>query len=129
MNCIRAWTQAWAEPLEGRCLLAATPFTFGGPRFDSGYQVKADGDGNVVVAGIFSEQADFKPGSASLTLQSVGQSDGFVAKYTPAGKLIWAGRFGGGAGELSNKKLFSPIQQTVGELVNNSGAAPNGAGE
>src|SRR5438874_13822060 len=97
------------EYLERRHLLAAVPLTFGGPKFDSGYQVKTDSAGDIIVAGIFSTTADFNPSKAgAFDLQSEGQSDGFVAKYNSAGKLIWAGRFGGGAGELSNKKLFSP---------------------
>ena len=112
-----AGKQVRIEYLERRQLLASVPLTFGGAKFDSGYQVRTDGDGNIIVAGIFSVRADFNPRKAGVfNLQSEGQSDGFVAKYSSTGKLIWAERFGGGAGELSNKMLFSQIQQTIVRL-------------
>src|SRR5438876_93068 len=117
-----ARTHDWIEPLESRRLLEGVPFTFGGPNIDSGYQTRVDGDGNVIVAGIFSTTADFDPSpSSTFNLRSNGQSDGFVAKYSEDGKLIWARQFGGGAGDIGNKQLYSPIQQTIGDLVNKIG--------
>src|SRR5438045_1426330 len=118
------------EPLEARQLLASVPITFGGSHYDSGFVSKVDGDGNIVVAGIFSLTANFDPSkSGQSLLTSVGESDAFVAKYSPDGRLIWAERFGGGSGQLTTKSSFSPVKQTVGELVNKTGPDLKGAGE
>lgn len=63
-------------------------------------------DGNVIAAGAFSGTVDFDPGSGTraLTALGAGGSDVFVAKYTPAGALVWLSRFGdavNGAGKLN----------------------------
>src|SRR5207237_4280343 len=79
------------ESLERRLLLASVPISFGGSHYDSGFVSKVDGDGNVVVAGIFSLTANFDPSkSGQFLLTSVGETDAFVAKYSPTGALIWA---------------------------------------
>ena len=61
---------------------------------DFGSSVATDHEGNVYVTGQFQGTVDFDPGptTVSLTAQAV---DGFVAKYTPDGALVWARRFGG----------------------------------
>jgi hypothetical protein len=118
------------ETLESRRLLDATAVTFGGAKYDGAFQVQTDSDGSTVVAGIFSATADFDPSrSGESLLTSAGESDAFVAKYAADGKLIFAKRFGGGAGEIDDRHLFSPLQQTVGEVINNSGPEQKGAGE
>src|SRR4051812_36673311 len=106
---LAARTQTMIEQLESRRLLQGVPFTFGGPNIDSGYQTRVDSDGNVIIAGIFSTTANFGGG---VSLRSSGQSDGFVAKYSSTGTLIWVHQFGGGAGQIGNKKFFSEIEQT-----------------
>ncbi len=54
---------------------------------------KVDANGNVYVTGSFSGTADF--GSTNIT--SAGSQDFFLAKYDPAGTLLWVAQ-GGGAG-------------------------------
>jgi len=74
-----------------------TPFTpglslrLGGPGVDVIRAMRLDGAGNIVVAGTFTGITTL--GGATLT--SLGGTDGFVAKYTPAGTLLWARGFGG----------------------------------
>ena len=53
--------------------------------------VAVDGQGNVVVTGYFQGTVDF--GAGPLT--SAGGYDIFVLKYSAAGGLPWAKRFGG----------------------------------
>jgi gliding motility-associated-like protein len=61
--------------------------------------VKIDNQNNVYVTGLFSGTVDFDPTPGGVfNLSSAGGIDDFdiyVAKYTPAGKLIWAKSIGG----------------------------------
>lgn len=50
--------------------------------------------GDIVVGGHFAGTADFDPSATAYNLTANGSSDGFVAKYTSAGNLIWANKFG-----------------------------------
>jgi hypothetical protein len=54
-------------------------------------RVAVDAAGNVYTAGVFENTLTL--GATRLT--SAGDHDGFVAKYTPAGNLLWASRLGG----------------------------------
>ncbi len=69
---------------------------FGGAQEDVGYDVAADGAGNVYVAGYFNGVVDFDPGAGVANLTSDGAEDIFVAKFDNTGSLIWARRIGGG---------------------------------
>ncbi|MBK8227712.1 MAG: T9SS type A sorting domain-containing protein [Flavobacteriales bacterium] len=53
--------------------------------------VEVDAAGNVIVVGTFTDA--FTIGGTTLT--SAGLSDGFIAKYNPAGTSLWAQAFGG----------------------------------
>jgi gliding motility-associated-like protein len=57
--------------------------------------VQVDQQNNIFVTGFFSNTADFDPSSGVYNLTASGAFDTFLAKYTPAGKLIWAERIGG----------------------------------
>jgi hypothetical protein len=63
----------------------------GGPDEDQGSAIAIDSSGNVYVTGFFSKAAQFE----SKTIQSSGLLDIFVAKYSPAGKLLWVIPAGG----------------------------------
>ncbi|MHC4879437.1 MAG: SBBP repeat-containing protein [Planctomycetota bacterium] len=68
--------------------------TGGGEMIDRGYAVACDHLGNAYVTGHFqSPTATF----SDVTVKNSGDYDLFVAKYTPAGQLVWI-RTGGGAG-------------------------------
>ncbi len=57
--------------------------------------VAVDAAGNVVVVGSIMGTADFDPGPATFNLTSRGNRDAFVARYSPAGALLWAETFPG----------------------------------
>jgi hypothetical protein len=63
----------------------------GGTSFDGSYSVCVDAQGYSYVAGRFTGKADF----SGNTITSFGLQDGFLAKYDPAGNVIWVNHFGG----------------------------------
>ena len=65
----------------------------GGPGNDSALGVTADGQGNCVVSGQFSEQAIF----GKFALKSAGGIDAFVARLDSKGNWVWAMRGGSGS--------------------------------
>jgi len=64
--------------------------------------VKADKQNNVYVSGIYSGTVDFDPSAGVFNLTAVGGFDTYVAKYTSAGKLIWAVSVGGTGTDQAN---------------------------
>lgn len=70
---------------------------------DNVCSVVCDASGNIIIAGDFSGTVDF--GGTSLTAS--GSTDFYIAKYSPAGTLIWAKRGGGtGISFCSGKSLW-----------------------
>ncbi len=61
---------------------------------DASHAITTDNEGNVFVSGYF-ESAKMKLGSVSLVNKKAETMDIFVAKYDPAGKLLWARSAGG----------------------------------
>jgi hypothetical protein len=57
---------------------------------DVGRALAVDGSGNVYVAGKFAGSADFGP----VNHTAAGEADGFVAKVSPGGAVLWASRWG-----------------------------------
>ena len=62
---------------------------------DKGLSVAADGAGNIIVSGEFTNSVPF----GATTLTSMGGIDAFVAKYDAAGNNIWAVRAGTAAND------------------------------
>ena len=56
--------------------------------------INCSASGDVLLGGRFRNPVDFDPGSGSLILSNAGLSDGFLARYTATGALIWAKSFG-----------------------------------
>jgi Calx-beta domain len=90
------------EQLEDRtvpALVFGEAFTFGGTAIapDVGAAIAVDDHGNQYVEGSFYDTIDMDPGPGEvlLTSASATKSDLFVAKYGPAGDLLWANRMGG----------------------------------
>lgn len=52
--------------------------------------VTTDINGDLLLAGNFRETADFDFGSGTISYSSVGNRDGFVAKYSNTSSLIWS---------------------------------------
>ena len=77
------------EPLEDRRLLSGWAIGFGGTGRDTPYDVVIDSTGHAAVVGYFNETADFDPGLGEQALISVGDADGYLARYSPDGALDW----------------------------------------
>jgi hypothetical protein len=69
---------------------------FGSTGSDVGMAVAADPVGNIYVTGTFQGSVDF----GGVTLTSAGIRDIFMAKYTTAGQLAWAKRYGSTGDDL-----------------------------
>lgn len=66
-------------------------------------------DDSLIVAGEFSGTATFgADDSKETTLVAEGQTDAFVAKYKPSGKLVWAKRAGGTGPDAAAKVAAYP---------------------
>ena len=78
------------DTLEDRTVPAA--FRLGSTAFDTATSVAADAAGNLFVSGTFNGTVDFDPGAGVTNLTSSGNADGYLARYTAAGSLAWAGQ-------------------------------------
>ncbi|MES2139699.1 MAG: T9SS type A sorting domain-containing protein [Bacteroidota bacterium] len=67
----------------------------GGTGNDEGYAVSCDQTGNAYVTGYFSGTANF----SGTSIASQGANDIFIAKYNPAGAVLWVKRAGGTASD------------------------------
>lgn len=77
-----------SRQVSGTCLLQRM---FGGTTTAASiqpYSITVDSNNNVIVAGLFLYGCDFGDGSIK-TPNGGSNSDGFVAKYNPAGTLLW----------------------------------------
>lgn len=69
--------------------------SFGGEGMDEIYSATSDENGNIYVAGHFQKRL----GIDGIILESKGDYDIFIAKFSPNGHLQWAKRAGGGYSE------------------------------
>lgn len=83
--------------------------TIGGPTDDESRSVVVDGDDNVWITGTFTSTVDFNPGAGVTNLSSQGARDIFLAKYSSAGNLQWAGAMGGASDDVANKMAVNPL--------------------
>jgi hypothetical protein len=78
---------------------------FGSFGTDRGEALAVDANGNIVLVGTFS-------GTLTLgtvpPLTAVSTSDGFVAKFDPAGNCLWARRMGGASGTAGGALAIAP---------------------
>ena len=65
----------------------------GGPGDDAAKALAIDPAGNLILAGYFLG-ATCTFGTTNLTNAGLATTDGFLAKYTSTGAIVWAGRFG-----------------------------------
>lgn len=82
------------ELLEDRTLLSSYGLGFaialGSTGTENAHSVSTDTSGNMFVAGNFdSASLDLDPGPGAYILPNAGGSDGFAAKYDPAGSFLW----------------------------------------
>ncbi|MDZ4858892.1 MAG: SBBP repeat-containing protein [Candidatus Hydrogenedentes bacterium] len=71
----------------------------GGSGTEIPYALELDADGNIYVAGTFTETADFNPGAGTANRTAKGDPDNFVLKLNSAGDFIWAKQLGGKTGQ------------------------------
>ena len=97
----RRLLSGWTLALPGD---ASTPFN----RTPDAWDSKVDVSGNVYVTGNFYGTINFDPKhpSSPTNLTNVGDSDAFLAKYTPAGDLAWV------TGDFSGTTSFGPTTLT-----------------
>ena len=128
------------ERLEERTVMASWLGQIGGPAWDSNAYQRPflDSDGNSYVAGYFAQTAEFGPSETapSNTLTSAGGNDGFLAKYSPDGALVWARRFGNdlseGAGDavVDDAGAYAYVTGSFGGTVDfGNGFALTSAGD
>lgn len=93
------WLPPRLEILESRTLPTLDlgfALGLGSAGSDVGRAVAADGAGNVYVTGRFTGTVDFDPDPGpAVTRTATGPADGFLAKYTPGGALLWVVGLGG----------------------------------
>ncbi len=83
--------------------------SIGGTGSDICSSITTDLCGNVYATGYFKGQVDFDPGtSTSLLTSSVGTSDIFLLKLSPAGDYNWSSRMGGNGSDAGNALLAGP---------------------
>jgi len=85
----------------------------GGTSADQAQAVTVGANGDLVVVGYFSGTMDF--GGTSLT--AIGTPDLFIARYTAAGALLWAKRYGGIAGVSSASEANAVAVDASGNIV------------
>jgi hypothetical protein len=67
----------------------------GGTNSETSIASAVDNDGNLYCAGVFKDLVDFNPGSPTFYLQSEGNYDIFLTKFSPSGEFNWAVKMGG----------------------------------
>ncbi len=83
-----------------------------GTATDMAYSMAIDAQNNIYITGMFYESITFD----NVKLTAVGLTDTFIAKYTPAGELMWAKRDGGGADGLNKSRGRSITLDASGNI-------------
>jgi hypothetical protein len=101
------------EHLEARVPLAADfgfVHTLGSASgfFNDVADAAVDPSGNVYVTGKLDGPVDLDPGAGIVSPSPLGVWDGFVAKYTASGALVWAHRFGSTGIDGGQKLALDP---------------------
>ena len=63
---------------------------------DGGYAIRGDAAGNTVVGGAYRGSTNL----GGTTLSSAGGADGYIAKYSPTGTLLWGRTVGGNSDDF-----------------------------
>jgi len=97
--------------LRGATLVYST--FLGGPENDSAYAIAMDAQGNVYVAGDTSNTNSF-PTLNALQPKSAGDLDLFIAKFNPAGGLVFSTYLGGSGVEFANAIALDRCRPGIG---------------
>ncbi|MCU0783517.1 MAG: hypothetical protein MUF81_05615 [Verrucomicrobia bacterium] len=82
--------------------LAQFPIRLGSTGQEYGKCAATDRDGNIVIGMLFQNTIDFDPGAGSAVIGTPPGIDCAIAKYTPAGALVWARNWSGITGASAN---------------------------
>jgi gliding motility-associated-like protein len=74
----------------------------GGTNVDKGLSIKTDAEGNSVICGLYSATATF----GLFTIISQGLQDGFIAKISTTGIVLWVKSVGGAENDIANAVNF-----------------------
>ncbi len=80
----------WAKAFQG---------TSSTPNIAFGYGLDIDNNDNIIISGHFKGTVDFDPSSGVSNKTSAGEEDIFIAKFGPAGGLLWVNVYGGASFE------------------------------
>jgi hypothetical protein len=73
--------------------------SLGGTPAWEGQPLAVDRDGNIYLAGQFTDRVDMDPGPDEYPVQSIYLEDNFLLKLTGEGEFLWARTWGGGGNE------------------------------
>jgi len=76
--------------------------TWGGFITDAGSGLAIDGNGNIYVTGLFSNNVDFDPGPGVDEHTSNGSEEIFLSKFDSSGEFLWAHTWGGEYADWGN---------------------------
>ncbi len=94
---ISAASLAWPS-----AALAQFPIRLGSAGQEYGKCAATDCDGNIVIGMLFQNTIDFDPGTKTVVIGTPPGIDCALAKYTPAGELVWARHISGVTGASAN---------------------------
>jgi len=82
--------------------------TFGGKGHEISWGMAIDGDGNILLAGTYTDTCDFNPGSGVDIGVASGETDMFLVKLDASGNYMWSRRFGGSSHDEINGLAVDP---------------------
>ena len=90
--------------------------------------IAADGMGNVITTGSFTNRFDFDPGAPGNILTSTGDTDAYVSKLDPNGAFVWAKQLGGSESVIGYDVAIddSGMVYTVGAFQGTADFNPGG---
>ncbi|MBE0647106.1 MAG: hypothetical protein IH596_04900, partial [Bacteroidales bacterium] len=110
---------ATGEPVPGDATLIIDPVPdrlwgtyYGGPDYDVAFASVADVSGNCYIAGRTASISNIATVGAHQ-VNIGGSTDGFLAKFTPGGSMIWATYYGGGSNDEFHGMAISPDMKLV----------------
>ncbi len=80
---------AWIREVDATTGGTLATWNFAGLALDDDTRLSVAPDGDLVLSGKFAGTVDFDPGAPVADRTASGASDGFLARFTPAGALLW----------------------------------------
>jgi hypothetical protein len=83
----------------------------GGKGQDFAYDLDIDSTGRTYLVGEFTSEIDADPGVGTTLLESAGNTDGLVARFSAAGVLEFAGQIGGRSRDAATRVAVGPSDE------------------